>query len=419
MKVARVISRLNTGGPVTHVLCLAKELPQKGFECKLFAGLVGKDEQDMLPFVQQQGIKLTVIPELSREVSLLKDMRVLLKLWHELRKFRPDILHTHTAKAGALGRIVGLITRVPVLIHTFHGHVFHGYFGFVKTQLFLWVERILAFFTDSFVVLSPSQMKDLVETYHIAPEEKIRVIPLGCNISSYQYSAVPPEEKRKEWGLTSQHYLFGFIGRLVPIKNPSLFVQAIQVLMAQQIAKCNGSLIPQESVAAVLVGGGSLENLLKTRIKRDGHQSLIKLVGWQRDMVDIYSALDAVVLTSCNEGTPLVLIEAMAAGKPIVATNVGGVKDLMVGKGNFRKSAHGQHFVVYENGILVDSQDAGEICGALDFLLTNKEQGRQMGLVGRAFALEKFGLERLVRDIQKLYLELVNNKRMAQPLRQM
>lgn len=410
IKVARVIARLNTGGPAIHAISLARELPQKGFECSLITGVIAKDEEDMLPFAVQQGIQLFVIPELSRELSLLQDVRAFIKLLLELRRFRPDILHTHTAKAGALGRLAALFVRIPVRIHTFHGHVFHGYFGYAKTQVFLWIERVLAYFTDCIVVLCQSQMRELVDTYRIAPEKKIRIIPLGFDFSSYHGEDFPREEKRRAWQLTSTHYVCGFIGRLVPIKNPLLFVRAVQLLMRQGDAKPNDDGRSQESLAGVMVGGGILERPLRTFIEEHECKAQFKLVGWQSDMATIYSALDVVVLTSLNEGTPVALIEAMAASKPFVATNVGGVKDLMVGKGNAVKGHNGQQFMVYDNGILVESQDIEGVSGALRYLWNNQEHGRQMGQVGRTFALGNFGLDRLVNDVHDLYVHVLANK---------
>ena len=265
IKVARVITRLNTGGPAIHAISLARELPLKGFECRLFTGAVAKDEEDMLPLVVQQAIQLFVIPELSREVSLLKDVQTFIKLWIELRRFRPDILHTHTAKAGALGRLAALFARVPVRIHTFHGHVFHGYFGFAKTQVFLWVERILASFTDCIVVLCPSQKREIVDLYRIAPEKKIKIIPLGFDFSSYQGETVSQEKMRRTWQLTPKQYVYGFIGRMVPIKNPFLFVRAVQSLIRQRAANSKEVAMLQESIAAVMVGGGSLGRFSEDR----------------------------------------------------------------------------------------------------------------------------------------------------------
>lgn len=410
IKVARVIARLNTGGPAIHAISLARELPQKGFECSLFTGVIAKDEEDMLPLAVQQGIQLIVIPELSREISLIKDVRAFIRLLLELRRFRPDILHTHTAKAGVLGRLAALFVRIPVRIHTFHGHVFHGYFGYAKTQVFLWIERILACFTDCIVVLCHSQMRELVDIYRIAPENKIQIIPLGFDFSSYHGENIPKEGTRRAWQLTSMHYVCGFIGRLVPIKNPLLFVKAVQLLMRQRDAKPKDVGRSQESIAAVIVGGGILERPLRTFVEGHECKAQFKLVGWQSDMANIYSALDVVVLTSLNEGTPVALIEAMAAGKPFVATNVGGVKDLMVGKGNAVKGNNGQQFMVYGNGILVESQNLEGMSAALCYLWNNQEHGRQMGRVGRTFAFGNFGLDRLVNDVHDLYVHELANK---------
>ncbi len=410
IKVARVIARLNTGGPAIHAISLAKELPKKGFDCRLYAGVIAKDEGDMSPVAVQQGIQLSVIPELSREISLIKDVQAFIRLCVELRRFRPDILHTHTAKAGTIGRLIALFVKIPVRIHTFHGHVFHGYFGNVKTHVFLWIERMLACFTDCVVVLCQSQKRELVDTYKIAPEKKVHIIPLGFDFSSYPAEENCREEKRREWQITPMQFVCGFIGRLVHIKNPALFVQAVQLLIQEQKAEPDPDRQADSPIAAIIVGGGILEHSLSTFIDETSCKAQFSLVGWQSDMANIYAALDVVVLTSLNEGTPVALIEAMAAGKPFISTNVGGVKDLMVGKGSVCAGHNGEQFMVHDNGILVESQDVKGLCGALRYLANNQEHGRQMGRIGRALALRDFGLDRLVQDVHDLYVHVLANK---------
>lgn len=410
IKVARVIARLNTGGPAIHAISLARELPEAGLTSRLFAGVVSQDEEDMMPLAVQQGVQMQVIPALSREISLTKDVRAFFQLLAELKRFRPEILHTHTAKAGALGRLAALFVGIPVRIHTFHGHVFHGYFGYLKTQVFLWIERTLACFTDCVIVLCHSQKREIVDTYRIAPAKKVHIIPLGFDFSSYACEEGFGEKKRREWQLTPQHYVCGFIGRLVPIKNPVLFVRGLQLLMEQRHAKPSNDSSADLPLAAVIVGGGMLEHSLATCIEEHACRAQFTLLGWQHSMATIYSALDVVVLTSLNEGTPVALIEAMAAGKPFVATNVGGVKDLMVGKGYAVKGHNAQLFMVYDNGILVESEDVEGLSSAVQYLSNHQELGRQMGQCGRGFALESFGLDRLVNDIYDLYVHELSNK---------
>ena len=410
IKVARVIARLNTGGPAIHAIALARELPQKGFECCLLTGIVSQDEGDMTPVAIREGIKLIIIPTLSREISLMRDVQAFFRLVGELRKWRPDILHTHTAKAGALGRLAGLLARIPVRIHTFHGHVFHGYFGYVKTQVFLLVERILACFTDALVVLSKSQMRELVDTYRIAPEPKFNIIPLGFDLSSFDPAKISKENKRGAWDLTPEHFICGFIGRLEPIKNPLLFVRAFQGLVEQREPRSKTLDFAPQAIAAVIVGSGSLEGSVRACIEGLECRARFKMLGWQKDMAHIYSALDVVVLTSLNEGNPVALIEAMATGKPFVATNVGGVEDLMIGKRRVVKDQDGRQFMLFDNGILVESHDLDGIRGALGYLMANQEQGHQMGRIGRTFALRNFNLDRLLNDVHHLYLRELHQK---------
>ncbi len=414
IKVARVIARLNIGGPAIQAISLSKELSSQGFECRLLTGVVEPDEGDLTSEAFQEGIKIFIIPSLSREISFIKDIRAFWGLLGELRKWRPDILHTHTAKAGTLGRLAGLLARIPVRVHTFHGHVFYGYFGPFKTQVFLLVERILACFTDALVVLSKSQMRELVDTYHIAPENKFQIVPLGFDFASFPPPKSAKENKRIAWDLTPEHYICGFIGRLEPIKNPFLFVEAFQQLVSQRRNKSKDPQCPLQPIAAVIVGGGSLQEALRACLAEPVSPAPIKMVGWQNDLSEIYSALDVVVLTSLNEGTPVALIEAMVSGTPIVATNVGGICDLMVGEKQFVNDDEGRQFIVYENGILVGPQDIEGIVGALNFLLLNQEQGRQMGRIGRAFALKNFSLDRLVDDVHQLYRRELDRKGLLQ-----
>lgn len=397
IKVVRIIARLNVGGPAIHAIMLTRELENASFSSTLITGVVGKGEGDITPEAYGQGVQPVVIPELGREIVWKDDARAFWKLLVTIRAIKPDIVHTHTAKAGFLGRIAALLAGVPVKVHTFHGHVFHGYFGPIKTKLFLLLERWLARITDRLIVVSESQRQELIHRYRLAGAAKIQVIPLGFDLSPFEKLACPGAA-RTRLAIPSDVLLVGLIGRLVPIKNPALLIEALALLHA--------TALPQK-IHAVIVGGGELEDSLKREATHLGLDRQVTFLGWRRDMAGIYADLDLVVVTSVNEGTPVALIEAMASGRPFIATKVGGVPDLMCGPGQEQKGAWGAEFSLFGNGILIPSNNPRALASALSWVLDHRETMQSMGEVGRAFALERFAKERLVQDIHSLYTDLL------------
>lgn len=408
IRVARIIARLNVGGPAIQAITLARELQNGSFSSTLITGVVGSGEADMTPEARAQGVQPIVLPELGREISWKNDAVALWKLVKLLRTLKPDVVHTHTAKAGFLGRLAALVAGVPVRVHTFHGHVLHGYFGRLKSRVFLALERLLGRVTDRLVVLSEGQRGELAELYRVAPEAKCRVVPLGFDLSPFE-KPPGPGRIRSRVGLPPGVLLIGFIGRLVPIKNPWLLLEALALMKAHRIGP--------DGVHAVIVGGGELEDALKRAAAERGLDHHVTWLGWQREMPAIYADLDLVVLTSNNEGTPVALIEAMASGRPFVATAVGGVRDLMRGPGQSRRGPLDREITVYDNGLLVPPHDPGALAAACLWCLENREAARRMGGAGREFALQRFDKARLVRDIQALYTELLVTKgiRVAAP----
>ena len=401
VKVVRIIARLNIGGPAIQAILLTEGLGLEGFTSYLIAGNISGNEGDMMPYALARNVHPIMVPELGREISGIKDVVAFVKLVKFLRKVRPHIVHTHTAKAGALGRMAAWVAKVPVKVHTFHGHVFSGYFGRVQTKFFILIERALAFLSDCIFVLSDHQRQELVDVFRIAPNHKFQVVSLGFDLEPFFY--LSDNTKKFHQGTTDPPpVIIGFIGRLVEIKNPCLAFDALSILESQSTKVFSWQLW--------VAGGGALEDSLRRSAQKAQLTRKIRFLGWQRDMPQLYSSIDIVILTSLNEGTPVALIEAMASGKPFISTNVGGVRDLMVGIGKSVNGNHGGQFTVYDNGILVSSRDVYGFADALEYLALDHEKRVAMGRIGREFAKAQFTKEQLLKNIQTIYQKLLQKK---------
>ncbi|HKS22570.1 MAG TPA: glycosyltransferase [Thermoanaerobaculia bacterium] len=376
MRVLRVIARLNVGGPARHVVWLSEGLAKDGVETLLVTGTVPPGEDDMSGFAAAHGVTPHVIPSMSRELSP-RDAVSIWKLWRLMVRFRPDVVHTHTAKAGAVGRIAGLLYRVvsrgrSVFVHTFHGHVFHGYYSPLKTRMFLAIERALARFnTDRIVVLSEQQRREIHETYGIGRVEQFVVIPLG--IESMSIDAQPHAPA------------VGIVGRIAPIKNHEMFLRVAERLRGE--------------ARFVVYGDGADRASLEQRAR-----GAVEFLG-TRDAPEIYAAIDALALTSRNEGTPLAIIEAMAAGVPVIATAVGGVVDLL---GDVEETRDG--FEIRERGITVPSDDDVAFAAGLRLLLHDVALRARVAGRSRAWVEKTHTKERLLADIIALYRESAHHR---------
>ncbi len=374
MKILRLIARLNIGGPARNAVLLTEGLNDIGYETVLVCGEVDKDEGDMGYLAKEKGIEPVVVPELGRELSFWNDWRAFWKLYWIICKEKPDIIHTHTAKAGALGRLAALLYKLTSssckVIHTFHGHVLHSYFGIFKSKIFLWIERILARFTDKIIVVSEALKNELVERYKIASEEKFCIVPLGLELDGLLDLELPVQPRR----LNAVH--IGIVGRLVPVKNHKMLFK-----VAERICLNN-------NIKFIVIGDGEMREELERYIEELGISDVVEFRGWIRDLCEIYKRLDIVALTSLNEGTPVSLIEAMAAGRPVVATRVGGVPDVVEdGK----------------SGYLVESGDIEEFSDRLSELIADSEKRRCFGEYGRVSVRDRFSKERLIKDMEGLY----------------
>lgn len=395
IRVLRVIARLNVGGPAIHTTLLTRELDPERFESRLAYGRLGEGEGDMAYLAGGIEDRLVYLPHLQREISPLDDARAFFALVRLMLRERPDVVHTHTAKAGALGRAAALACRALTfrrvrLVHTFHGNVLAGYFGGTKTRVFRQVERALARFTDTVVAISPRQMDELVRLHKVARPERVRLIRLGFHLAPF--FEVAQDRKPREAG---EAFVAGIVGRLVPIKNHAMFLDAARRFLDKA---------PDTPARFPVVGGGELLDELRAQARDLGISDAVEFWGWRRDLPAVYAGLSAVVLTSDNEGTPVSLIEAMAASVPVAATDVGGVRDLL---GEPEKDPPGGGFAVCGRGLLCRPGDAQGLAAALAWCAGNPEAARDMAVRGRDFVEETYGSARLVRDIGQLYEELV------------
>lgn len=393
VSIVRVIARLNVGGPSIQAILMTHAFRRRGYRALLLTGEVAEGESSMEYLAEANGVEPVKLNKMSRRISLYRDLLTLIKLTVILRREKPFVIHTHTAKAGTLGRLAAFIARVPIRIHTFHGHVFDGYFSRSMTQMCLVIERVLAKMTDRIVAISESQKNELVDSYRIAPADKIITIPLGLDLAPF-LNAEREGLFRASIDCGNDRPLIGWVGRLVPIKSPQLFMESAALI--QQV---------NMKVRFVLIGDGELHASCEDQIRQRQLAHVVTMVGWRRDLAQVYPDLDLVVNTSINEGTPVSLLEAMACARPFVATNVGGMIDLMVGNG---ETINGM--TVFKNGILIPSSDPQVLASAIQYLIERPSLRQEMGFAGREFVRGRFSDSRLADDLEELYLSLGREK---------
>jgi glycosyltransferase involved in cell wall biosynthesis len=415
MKIVRVIARLNVGGPAKHVVWLDK-LGVAEWQTLLVAGTVPPGEDDMGYFATEQGVTPTFVPEMSREISA-KDALTVWKLYKLFRRERPDIVHTHTAKAGTVGRVAGFFyrwltpkaligrPRACNFVHTYHGHIFHSYYGPLKTRVFLMIEKILAKLgTDRIVVLSEQQRREINEEFGVGNPRQFSIIPLGIDLNVFANWKERGSSFRAEFELGAADILVGIVGRLTEVKNHELFLRAA-ALFKNEFAK------PGSTVRFVIIGDGALRSALEQQAQSLSLADELIFTGSRRDLENVYPALDIVALTSRNEGTPLTLIEAMANARPVISTAVGGVVDLLGeplvsgGSDSDRVS-----FQVCQRGISVSPDDAHGFAAGLSRLVDDATLRRETGARGLQFVTRQYSKERLLKDIEALYMGLLQGR---------
>lgn len=367
------------------------------FETMLVIG--GKDdhEQDAIHLTKDLGIQPVVVNEMRRDIHPLQDGIAYQKIKSLIEEYKPDVVHTHAAKAGVIGRLAAEACNVPVIVHTFHGHVFHSYFNKWQTNMFIHIERYLAKKSTGIVAISESQKHELANVYKICPEEKLEIIPLGLDLDKFRTDQSAKRAKfRSTYKLADDEIAIGVIGRIVPVKNHSLFVAAAKKLLEKTDRK----------VRLIVIGDGDMRPQMEEEFRAAGidyayfpeenRDATAICTSWLTAMDEVLAGLDIIALTSHNEGTPVSLIEAQAAAKPVVSTNVGGVSDVVM---------HNQCGYVTRPG------EADEFAEGLLKLVESADQREKFGQFGRDFVQSKYSYQRLVRDMSSYYKRLIEEQR--------
>jgi glycosyltransferase involved in cell wall biosynthesis len=375
------------GGPALHVSYLSAGLRDRGYETILVAGSVGQGEQSMAYVAEELGVPVVTIPHLHREISPVRDLLATVRLARIIRAERPAILHTHTAKAGAVGRVAALLAgrrRPPIIVHTFHGHVLRGYFGRFWTGVFRLLERWLARITDALVAVSP-EVRDELVAFGVAPASKFRVIRLGIELDErLSRDGAARAETRRVMGIGDQRFVVGWIGRMTAVKRTDVVLRSFRRLR-------------DDGVDAVLcmVGDGPDRRWVEDLAGELGVMRDSLFPGYQEDVGPFFAAFDVFVLPSGNEGTPVTAIEALASGCPVVATRVGGVPDVVTDG---------------EDGFLVEPGDVEELAARLSQLANDPGLRTQMSAAGRERMRSRYAVDRLIDDIDRLYRDLLEQK---------
>ncbi len=389
IRVARVIARLNVGGPAWHVIHLTAGMDPRRFATRLITGVVGPAEGDLSWAARERGITPEIIPELGRAIRPQRDLVALVKLMRIFRRLRPDIVHTHTAKAGTLGRVAARLSGVPVILHTFHGHVLEGYFSPAASGIFLRIERGLARLSTRVITVSP-RLRETLLALGVGAPERVEVVPLGLELERFRRARPDPAGIRASLGLPPETPLLGIVGRLVPVKDHPTLFEALHRLP------------PEAGTPHLLVtGDGEERGRLERMAERLRLGSRIHFLGWRHDLETILGGLDVVISASRSEGTPVALIEAMAAGTPVLATDVGGVADLV---------AHG------ETGWLVPSGDPDAMARAICELLADPGLRGRLAAAGRDVALRRHAVGALIQRMEELYTRLLAEKQSNEKL---
>ncbi len=395
-KILRIHNRLIVGGPSHNVTLLTAYLSPE-FETRLLVGKKDPAEKDAAYIAQRLGLKPIEIAEMRRSILPFNDIIAYFKIKKIIREFKPDIVHTHASKSGAIGRLAAKSCNVPLIVHTFHGNVFHSYFNGFLTSLIIRIERFLAKRTDAIVAISDSQRKELTDVYKIAPPEKIFTIPLGFNLEKFSVDQDAKKELFKnKYGFDKNDIVVGIIGRLVPVKNHEMFLEVAALIKANS----------NKNIRFVIIGDGQSRPLIEKKaaalnlsysyfVTNPKAKTDILVTSWETEIDEALAGIDIIVLTSHNEGTPVSLIEAQAAHKPVVSTNVGGIEDIV---------QHG------ETGFITEAGDTAAFAQHIQTLIDAPQLREQMGKKGYENVIKRYSKQRLITDMKHLYLSFLEEK---------
>ena len=375
-RIAHIITRLDKGGSAENVLLTCIGLDKNKYNCALIYGKSLNRDEKLMKEAERKNVHLLYIPHLIRNINPLKDAQAFFMLLYYTIKGKYDIVHTHSSKAGILGRWAAKLASVPVIIHSPHGHIFYGYFNSFFTGFFILAEKITAFFTDTIITLTRKGRDDHIKL-GIAPIEKFAVVRSGVNLSLYLNKTVDVLNVKRELGLPDNLPIIGSLGRFDPIKGYTYFIEAANLVLKKT-----------DNVHFLLVGRGSEEAILKNKVKNMGIEDKITFIDWRKNLVDVFNVLDIFILSSLNEGMGKVVVEAMVCGKPVVATCVGGVPEI-VDDG--------------KTGILVPPQDTEKIKDAILLLLTNEKLREEMGKKGKSKIDYYFSIEYMIKRKDSIY----------------
>jgi len=385
-KILRIINRFNIGGPTYNATFLTRYL-EGDYETLLIGGLPEQDEADSLHIVKDYDLEPLLIEEMQRIPSFRSDRAAYLKIKQIIKEFKPDIVHTHAAKAGALGRRAAYACKVPVIVHTFHGHVFHSYFGKIKTAIFKQIERKLAKKSDGIIAISDLQKEELANVHGICKADKIKVIPLGFDLDKFNEATLNRKETRIKYNLKEDEIAVAIVGRLAPIKNHSLFLDVVEKVLA----------LTSKKVKFFIVGDGEEREMIQERVTfiDSKYPNSIEMTSWIKNIGTFNAGMDIMCLTSKNEGTPVSLIEAQAGNLPIVTTDVGGVRDIMKDK---------------ETGYIVQKNNVEQFAEKLLLLIEDNELRNKFSKNGWNFVRNKFHYKTLVKSMNEYYQDLLDKK---------
>lgn len=387
IKILRIINRFNIGGPTYNATFLTRFLSDE-YDTLLIGGLPEEGEADSLHILEEYNVKPLLIKELQRTPNFKSDRLAYKKIKQIIQEYQPDIVHTHAAKAGALGRNAAKSCGVPVIVHTFHGHIFHSYFGKIKTRLFQFIEQRLAKKSTRIIAISETQKSELANEFHIAKASKIKVIPLGFDLHKFNNnSEINRKITREKFNIKDDEIAIALIGRLAPIKDHAFFLDVIESIQNQT----------NKSVRVFIVGDGEERDAIEKRIKeiKQTDRFRIEMTSWIKDIAAFNPGMDIICLTSKNEGTPVSLIEAQASNVAIISTDVGGVRDILIEN---------------ETGFIVTKGAINEYTEKLLELIEDDKLRNSMAKKGWPFVKEKFHYSTLVRNVEDLYKELLNEK---------